>query len=50
MTEAEWLASKDPAAMLKSRQREWEKGGTYYEGIPDARLRAWVEACRGAAG
>lgn len=38
MTEAEWLASEDPKAMLDSLRREWDKGGTYYV-VSDRKLR-----------
>jgi hypothetical protein len=56
MTEIEWLASTDPAAMLgwarspsvdaahKSAQCE------AYRALSDRKLRLWVEACRAAAG
>jgi len=46
MTEAEWLASDDPTAMLEAiTKRDMPRGGT----ISDRKLRLFTEACRADA-
>lgn len=44
MTEAQWLSSTSPRAMLDSLRREWEKGGEYWA-ISQRKLRLYACAC-----
>ena len=48
MTRDEWLTSADPAAMLRARSAEWDKGESYSL-IPDRLLRLFACACCRAA-
>lgn len=48
MTEAEWLASDDPAAMLRTYCNDWAGGSNFASPSP-RKLRLWVEACRAIA-
>lgn len=45
MTEAEWLASDDPVAMLEALKQGEPCAGRTQEQV-DRRMRLWVEACR----
>lgn len=46
MTESEWLVSDDVAAMVRSLQREWDKGESYYA-VSDRKLRLFALYARG---
>ncbi len=53
MTEQEWLASEDPAAMVAYLESGYQQLVTYARSpqvFSDRKLRRWVEACREAEG
>lgn len=47
MTEAEWMASDDPAAMVVALRKQDDRAGRGHD-ISDRKLRLWIAACREA--